>query len=79
MKKFVFPTFFLLMGFIFGYAVAPVDNDRPIFGSSGLPANCRAYVDYSVASYNLRRYTAQEIMVGLERNCGASGQLWKNN
>ncbi|TXH46590.1 MAG: kynureninase [Desulfurellales bacterium] len=56
---------------------SPTDeNAKPVFGSSGLPANCRAYVQIAIDSFKAHEYTAEQSMEGLERNCGANGQLW---
>lgn len=52
------------------------DNASPKVGSSGLPANCRAYVQFAIDSYRGGQYSADDTMAGLERNCGANGQLW---
>lgn len=58
----------------------PDDNDKPIYGEkSGLPVNCRAYVQISVDAYRARQYSAEDTMSGLERNCGLHGYAWKNN
>ncbi len=52
-------------------------NSEPVYGeSTGLPSNCRAYVQVAVNAYRNKEYTADETMVGLERNCGANGHLW---
>jgi hypothetical protein len=52
-------------------------NDKPLYGKeTGLPSNCRAYVQVAVDSYRQKQYTAEEVMAGLERNCGAAGALW---
>ena len=52
-------------------------NSKPAYGeSTGLPANCRAYVQVAVDAYHNKEYTADETMAGLERNCGANGHLW---
>lgn len=52
-------------------------NDKPEYGkSSGLPANCRAYVQVVVDDYRNKRYSANDAMAGLERNCGINGHLW---
>lgn len=52
-------------------------NARPAFGKeTGLPANCRAYVQFALDEYRGGRYTAYETAAGLERNCGTSGALW---
>lgn len=54
------------------------DNATPVYGDTGLPVNCRAYVQAAVDGYRAEKYTAEETMAGLERNCGANGQIWKN-
>jgi hypothetical protein len=51
-------------------------NDRPIYGKSGLPVNCRAYVQTAINGYRSNQYTADEAMNGLERNCGIVGHAW---
>lgn len=56
------------------------DNDKAVYGeSTGLPVNCRAYVQVAVDAYRVKRYTAEETMAGLERNCGTNGGIWRNN
>jgi hypothetical protein len=56
------------------------DNDKAVYGeATGLPVNCRAYVQVAVDGYRATRYTAEETMAGLERNCGARGRAWANN
>lgn len=54
------------------------DNAKPEYGPSGLPVNCRAYVQEAVNGYRAKQYTADEAMNGIERNCGVAGQAWKN-
>lgn len=56
------------------------DNDKPVYGeATGLPVNCRAYVQVAVDGYRAKRYTAEETMAGLERNCGANGGIWRSS
>ncbi len=56
------------------------DNKEAVYGEeSGLPVNCRAYVQESVDGFRSGTYDASEAMNGLERNCGANGASWKNN
>lgn len=43
---------------------------------SGLPANCRAYVQVVIDSYRDKKYSADQSFNALERNCGANGWLW---
>ncbi len=52
-------------------------NSEPIYGKeSGLPVNCRAYVQVAIDAYRAHKYTAEETMNGLERNCGLFGGIW---
>jgi hypothetical protein len=52
-------------------------NAKPIYGKeTGLPVNCRAYVQAVVDGYRSKRYDADDSMAGLERNCGANGRIW---
>lgn len=54
-------------------------NSKPEYGSdTGLPKNCRAYVQVAVNDYKAKRYTADEVMEGLERNCGEHGITWSS-
>lgn len=54
------------------------DNQKPMYGSeTGLPANCRAYVQFAIDEFRSKKYTADETMSGLERNCGEHGSLWQ--
>lgn len=56
------------------------DNDAPKYSKEyGLPVNCRAYVQFSIDAYRAGKYSADDTMVGLERNCGANGLSWSNN
>lgn len=55
------------------------DNAEPKYGKTGLPVNCRAYVQVVVDSYRARQYSADDSMAGLERNCGLHGISWKDN
>ena len=53
------------------------ENSKAEFGSeTGLPSNCRAYVQVAIDSYRAKQYSAEETFAGLERNCGLNGQLW---
>lgn len=54
----------------------PDANGKAEFGVSGLPSNCRAYVQYAINSYRAKEYSADQVFAGLERNCGAHGTSW---
>lgn len=52
-------------------------NSKPLYGKeTGLPSNCRAYVQVVIDGYRSRQYTAEESFAGLERNCGLYGSAW---
>lgn len=52
-------------------------NSRPIVGKeTGLPANCRAYIQVAVSQWRNKVYDTQTTMNAIERNCGANGSLW---
>lgn len=54
-------------------------NLIPEYGKeSGLPANCRAFIQYAVDSYRAKQYTADATFASIERNCGANGILWRD-
>lgn len=52
-------------------------NATPTYGETGLPSNCRAYVQYAIDSYKQGLYNADETMQAIERNCGKDGWLWQ--
>jgi len=55
------------------------DNDAPIYGKdSGLPVNCRAFVQFAINEYRAGKYSANDTFSALERNCGSNGWSWKN-
>ena len=51
-------------------------NSEPKYGDSGLPSNCRSYIQVSVDAWRASEYDAEETMNAIERNCGAHGSLW---
>jgi hypothetical protein len=55
------------------------DNAAPVYGKeSGLPLNCRAFVQFAIDEYRAGKYSANDTFSALERNCGANGWSWKN-
>ena len=56
------------------------DNAVPKYGKeTGAPVNCRAYVQLSIDEYRNGRFSADDAMAGLERNCGLFGHAWADN
>ena len=54
-------------------------NAKPAYGESGLPSNCRAYIQYAIDSYRQGQYSADDTMTAMERNCGINGWLWSDS
>lgn len=53
------------------------NNSEPKYGeSSGLSANCRAYVQASIDEWRNGSNDTEDTMNALERNCGIHGNLW---
>lgn len=51
-------------------------NSEPEYGDSGLPSNCRSYIQFSIDAWRAGEYKGEETMNAIERNCGAHGSLW---
>lgn len=63
-------------GWYFGGKSAETNSEAVYGKESGLPVNCRAYVQTSIDGFRSGEFTAIETMNGLERNCGALGHTW---
>lgn len=66
----------LVMAFVAGRATSQDPNAVPMTGSTGLPSNCRAFVQYAIDSWESKEYNAADTFSSLERNCGVVGSLW---
>ena len=52
-------------------------NSKPEYGDeSGLPKNCRAYIQESVDAWRNGVHSTEDTMDAIERNCGLYGDLW---
>lgn len=40
-----------------------------MYGSSGLPKNCRAVITENIKAYKNNEYSANDIMESIDRNC----------
>lgn len=54
-----------------------ISNEKVIYGKTGLPKNCRAIIKVNIDSYKSEKYTADEILSSIDRNCGEFGYSWK--
>ncbi len=51
-------------------------NNKPEYGDSGYPSNCRAYIQESVNVYRSGEERVDDIIDGIESHCGAYGDMW---
>ena len=52
-------------------------NSKPEYGDeSGLPKNCRTYIQESVNAWRNGVHSTEDTMDAIERNCGVYGDLW---
>lgn len=51
-------------------------NDRPTYGESGLPKNCRAVIAANINGWQQKQFTADEALRSIDRNCGLFGTSW---
>lgn len=69
---------FLIFPLVFLISCSNEDlNSKPVYGKeSGLPANCRAYIQVAVNQWRNGVYDSKVSMDAIERNCGENGSLW---
>ena len=51
-------------------------NRELIYGSTGLPRNCRAIVKENYEGWEMGGFTADDALASINRNCGADGYSW---
>lgn len=70
---------------LFGLSIALISlagcssdpNSKPEYGDeSGLPKNCRAYIQESIDAWRNGVHSTEDTMDAIERNCGVYGDLW---
>lgn len=53
------------------------DPNRSLkYGDTGFPKNCRAIVYENYKGYQSKKYTSDEAMESINRNCGQFGTSW---
>lgn len=65
-----------LIAFGAGRATAPDPNAVPTFGKTGLPKNCRAVIQANLDAWQEKKFSADDIFLSIERNCGQNGYAW---
>jgi len=51
-------------------------NQSSEYSNRGAPTNCRALIAENISGWNIDKYTAQDALDSIERNCGRNGYLW---
>jgi hypothetical protein len=64
------------LGLALGWAYLGDTNRAPIYGPTGAPKNCRALIAENLQGYRRLRYTAEEALASIDRNCGPNGYSW---
>lgn len=69
MKKFILILLILI--------ISSCDNNQKlIYGDTGLPKNCRAIIKSNIDGWKSGEYTAEEVLDSINRNCGEFGYSW---
>lgn len=68
----------VLLGILIGYFVFHKEdsNSKLIYGDTGLPRNCRAIIKENYEGWYLKKFTAEEALGSINRNCGEFGYSW---
>lgn len=75
-KNFVWIVIVLAAGVWIGRSTAPDPNAVPTYGKTGFPKNCRAIIQTNLEAWAAKQYSASDIFLSLDRNCGANGYAW---
>jgi hypothetical protein len=54
-----------------------LDNSTLLYGTTGLPKNCRAIIKAGIDGYRTKQYTADDVLASIDRNCGEFGLSWE--
>ena len=76
LKIFIYPIIIIII-FLVGYNLGK-GNQAPRYGKeSGLPVNCRALIQDNLSGFSQGRYSAEEALFSIDRNCGPNGLIWR--
>lgn len=59
------------VGYVYGQG-----NQVARYAQSGYPANCRALIQDNISGVAVKKYTSEEALYSIERNCGSNGLIW---
>ncbi len=52
-------------------------NSTLAYGDSGLPKNCRAIIKGNIDGWRSKKFTAEQALSSIDRNCGEYGHSWR--
>ncbi|MGN0913056.1 MAG: kynureninase [Alphaproteobacteria bacterium] len=56
---------------------AGCDNNSTLsYGKTGLPRNCRAIIKENIDGYRKGKFSAEDALDSINRNCGEFGYSW---
>ncbi len=58
-------------------SISACDNNQTLkYGNTGLPKNCRAIIKNNIDGWKNDKWTAEEALDSINRNCGEFGYSW---
>lgn len=76
MKIKILTIIIVIIIYLIGYNLGR-GNQKPRYGKeSGLPVNCRALIQDNLSGFSQGRYSAEEALFSIDRNCGPNGLIW---
>lgn len=64
-----------VISFFVGYHFG-IGNQSSKYGDTGFPKNCRALISDNLSGFATGKYTAEEALYSIDRNCGPNGYIW---
>ena len=65
----------IVISFFLGYHLG-IGNQSSKYGTTGLPQNCRALITDNLTGIANKKYTIEEALDSISRNCGPNGYIW---
>lgn len=70
-------VFWLVATFLAGaYLNLNSNSYYPTYDDAGYPKNCRAVIEANLDGYHTGKFSAEDALASVERNCGAHGNSW---
>ena len=63
------------LSFFLGYHLG-IGNQSLKYGKTGLPKNCRALITENLTGIANKKYSTEDALDSISRNCGPNGFIW---